>query len=152
MKNLKQGQTIFEVLVGLTVIIFMLTGVVTIQLVALRNASFAKNKSQATFLARDQIEKLRIARDTMGLSNLVSLCGSGCYVNANLTPAAGTLTNNPAPFQIHSVFSSSSECPVPGGIPNAASYKVTSTVDWNQGAPITPEPEVVLTSCLTNWR
>lgn len=154
MNDFEGGQTIFEVLVGLTVIMLFLTGIVAIELVALRNTNFAKNKSLATTYAQEQLERVRVARDIMGLSGLVSAycnVGNACYINDNLTPVPGkSPATNPYVQQV--VFTISPDCPTPPAT-NSDSYKVTAISSWAGSAVnITPAPEVSLSSCLSDWR
>lgn len=155
MMNLEKGQTIFEVLIGLTVVMLFLTGIVMIQLVALKNTNYSTNKSLASTYAREQLERVRVARDTMGLSGLVSnYCnlGASCYVNDYLTPVIGQ-SSGPTPYQQKVIFSLSPDCPTPAAVPNSVSYKVTAISNWGGGAVnITPAPEVSLSSCLSDWR
>ncbi|OGG15590.1 hypothetical protein A3D77_02740 [Candidatus Gottesmanbacteria bacterium RIFCSPHIGHO2_02_FULL_39_11] len=155
MHNLRQGQTIFEVLVGLTLIMLFLTGIVTIELIALKNTNYAKNKSLATTYASEQLERIRVARDTIGLSNLYELYCSGpngCYIDDNLTPFPN---KSPAttPYVQQVLFSVSADCPTPPSIPNSESYKVTATSSWaGTATDITPAPEVSVSSCMSDWR
>ena len=58
-----KGQTMIEVIVALTLIILFLSGVVVVELFAIKNADFARHKSVSTQLARQQIERARVVRD-----------------------------------------------------------------------------------------
>ena len=43
--SIKSGQTMIEVIVALTLIILFLSGVVIVELYAIRNADYSRNKS-----------------------------------------------------------------------------------------------------------
>src|SRR3989344_8536659 len=80
-----KGQTMIEVIIALTLIILFLSGVVVVELFAVRNADYSRNKSISTQLARQQIERARVVRDSSGISSL-SQCLFSCYINEQLTP------------------------------------------------------------------
>src|SRR3989344_5102842 len=80
-----KGQTMIEVIIALTLIILFLSGVVVVELFAVRNADFSRNKSISTQLARQQLERARVVRDSAGLSAL-TMCLSTCFINSALTP------------------------------------------------------------------
>src|SRR3989344_2222708 len=79
------GQTIIEVIVALTMITLFLSGVVVVELYAIKNANYARDKSLASRLARQQLERARVVRDTAGIDGL-NTCLSTCYINSFLTP------------------------------------------------------------------
>ena len=56
-----KGQTMIEVIVALTLIILFLSGVVVVELYAIKNSNFSRNKSISTHLARQQLESLQRA-------------------------------------------------------------------------------------------
>lgn len=145
------GQTVVELLVALTLIILFLSGVVILQLFAIRNVDFARNKSYATRLSRQQLERARVIRDSSGFSGL-NLCLTTCYINAQLTPVPITPTGvygQRLVIESASVF----DCPNQANItPAPILYKATALTTWQQDARLTPKPEVVIASCLTDWR
>ncbi len=57
------GQSLIEVLVVLVVATMMMVGLINIILSSLKNAQFAQNQTQATKLAQDTVDKIRILRD-----------------------------------------------------------------------------------------
>lgn len=59
----KSGQTLFEIVVALAVIVLVVTGLVVVITTSLRNANFAKNQAEATRLAQDATEWIRAQRD-----------------------------------------------------------------------------------------
>lgn len=114
-----------EVIVALTLIILFLSGVIVVELFAVRNAEYARSKSIATIYANQQLERARVIRDTAGM-NAMDSCLTSCYINNLLTPVPvpmdevyiQSLTLDSAAF---------SECPAPG------SYKVIAKVEWSEG-------------------
>lgn len=146
------GQTILEVLVALTLIVLFLTGVLVIQLYSVRNINYAQNKSVATKLARQQLDRVKVVRDSAGIGSL-TVCLSSCYINNQLTPIPVTPTGTYGQKLVMQL-TTLSDCPLPAITitPAPVSYKVTSTVDWSAGAPITPAAQVQVTSCVTDWR
>ena len=76
-----------EVVVALTLIIMFLSGVVIIELYAIKNTEYARNKSVSTRLARQQIERARVVRDAAGVDAL-GMCLSTCFINNQLTDSS----------------------------------------------------------------
>lgn len=148
-----QGQTILEVVVALSLIILFLSGIVIVELFAIKNMEYAQNVSLATKLARQQLERAKIVRDAEGMDALSIRCTSPCYINGDLTPVPITPTGTYGQ-KLQLVTSSASDCPLPDVTitPAPISYKATAIVSWSQNATITPAPQVELSSCLTNWR
>ncbi len=153
MKYCSGGQTLIEVLVALTLIILFMSGITAIELYAIRNSIFSENKSIATNLANQQIERARVIRDSGGLSSLTTNCFSSCYINSGLTPVPVTPTGiYGQSLQISG--SNPADCPLPVATitPTPVAYKITAKVEWSKGAVgVTPAPEVDISSCLTNW-
>lgn len=63
MRRSRNGQTLIEVVVATAVGIFVVTALTFATIFSLRNANFAKNSAQATKLAQEGIERVRIGRD-----------------------------------------------------------------------------------------
>lgn len=151
--NHQNGQTILEVIIALAMIILFLSGVVVVQLVAIRNVEYARLKSNASQLSRQQIERARVIRDTQGIGGL-SVCLSRCYINGALTPIPIT----PTGFFGQSIAlspASSFDCPLPEitVTPAPVSYLVKSRTTWGLiQSGITPAPQVEISSCITDWR
>ncbi len=59
----QSGQTLMELVVVITVAVIVVGALVFATIASLRNAQFAKNQSQATKLAQEGIEKVRVGRD-----------------------------------------------------------------------------------------
>lgn len=147
------GQTMLEVLIALTLIIFFLTGIAVVQLYSMRNVSYSENKSIAARLARQQLERARVVRDSAGIGAL-SICQSPliCFINPTLTPVPLT----PTGFFGQSLtlqVATSTDCPLPDVTitPQPTSFKTISTVSWSQGVGVTPV-QTQLSSCITDWR
>lgn len=151
MKN-TGGQTILEVIMALTLIILFLSGVVTVELIAMKNMGYAQHVSLASKLARQQVERARAVRDSAGIDAL-SVCETLCYINSQLTPAPITPTGIYGQSLILQP-ATSADCPLPQVTitPLPVSYKATVIVSWSQQAAVTPPPQVELSSCITNWR
>ena len=142
-----------EIIVALSLIILFLSGIVVVELYAIRNVEYGQNKSQATKLARQQLERARVVRDTAGIDSL-AICQSKCFIDSNLTPVPLTPTGVFGQSLILE-NSTTSECPVPTatvGQPTPVVYKVTSVVDWSQGANVTPALQASMSTCITDWR
>ncbi len=153
MKN-NLGQSILEVLIALTLIILFLSGVVVVQLFAVRNVSYSQNKSIATQLARQQLDRVKVVRDSAGIDAL-TVCQSTCFINSQLTPVQGVtptgIFNQVVTLEAVSGF----ECPLPDVTitPVPVSYKVTAKIILkNTDTEITPTPITQVQSCITDWR
>lgn len=147
-----KGQTMIEVIVALTLIILFLSGVVVVELFAVRNADFSRNKSISTQLARQQLERARVVRDSIGIKALES-CFFPCYINEYLTP--GPLPTGTYEQSLEIKRTSIDDCPLTNAdvTPEPVAYKATALVSWGQGeVNLTPPPRVNLSSCITDWR
>lgn len=60
--NSQKGQSLIEVIIALTVGVFVVTALTFSVIFALRNANFAKTSAQATKLAQEGIERVRTGR------------------------------------------------------------------------------------------
>ena len=152
-KNKEQGQSILEVLLALTLIIIFLSGVVVIQLFAVRNVTFSENKRTATRLARQQMDRVKVVRDSAGIDSLFLACQLSCFINHMLT-AVPFISPTGAFNQIITMQNaSSSDCPPPDVTPTPISYKVNVKIYLlGSTSGVTPTPLVDLSSCITDWR
>lgn len=151
----EDGQTLVEVLVALMLVIFFLSGIVVIELYAIRNIEFAQKKSMATKLAREQLERARTLRDSAGIEMLENYCqSSACYINSFLTPVPSPALTGIYSQTVQLVSASSEDCSLPEITitPPPVSYKATAVVSWGSGVATTPAPQVEISSCLTVWR
>src|SRR4030042_7128335 len=81
-----QGQTIIEVLIALVLMVLFLSGITVIELYSIRNVEYSRNKSIATSLARQQLERSRVVRDSAGITSLEICKIDACFINNHLTP------------------------------------------------------------------
>lgn len=63
MYSRENGQTLLELIVVVAVSVIVVSALVFAIIASLRNASFSKNQAQATKLAQEGIERVRIGRD-----------------------------------------------------------------------------------------
>lgn len=154
MKNNSIGQSILEVLIALTLILLFLSGVVVVQLFAIRNINYSQNKSTATRLARQQLDRVKVVRDSAGIDSL-TVCQSACFINSQLTPVQGITPTGIFDQVVTLGAVAPGECPLPAITiaPTPISYKVTVKVILKDTANlVTPTPMVQLSSCITDWR
>lgn len=59
----QSGQSLLELVVVITVIVIVVSALVFATIASLRNATFARNQAQATKLAQEALERVRIGRD-----------------------------------------------------------------------------------------
>lgn len=80
-----RGQTMIEVVVAVGVAVMLCVSLITTSLVTQRTARSARNNTQATNLAQEYVEKLRIMRDRLGFDTLYSMItnASCMYINDN---------------------------------------------------------------------
>lgn len=152
--SLSYGQTIIEVVIALSLIILFLSGVVIVELVSIKNVQYSQNKSIAVSLARQQIERARVIRDTRGMSALDNCINNNCFINNNLTPTQISPTGVYGQNLILTTVTAL-DCPIPDVTitPMPTTYKAVSTVNWGYGATdVTPVPELSVSSCITDWR
>lgn len=117
----EKGQSLIEVLVAVTVGVLVVTALTFATIFSLRNAQFAKNSAQATKLAQEGIERVRIGRDRNQCITLTDVdswngnssdpacsgsdsfwsypintnCGpNSCYFNVNSSGALNYLTSS----------------------------------------------------------
>ncbi len=149
--SFSRGQLIIEILVAFTLLTFLLSGLIVAGLFAIKNAQFARNKSLATKLATQQLERVRVLRDSQGIKALPS-CSNPCYLDNSLIlqstiMPSGIFTQslnilpNPNPI----------ECPFPTGI-SVTGYKAVVDVRWDNNPKATPPRQVELNSCFSDWR
>ena len=148
------GQSILEVLIALTLILLFLSGVVVVQLFAIRNINYSQNKSTATRLARQQLDRVKVVRDSAGIDSL-TVCQSACFINSRLTPVQGITPTGIFDQVVTLGAVKPGECPLPDITitPAPVSYNVTVKVILKDtGIQTTPTPLIQLSSCITDWR
>lgn len=146
------GQSILEVLIALTLIILFLSGVVVIQLFAVRNVTFSQNKSSAAKLARQQLDRVKVVRDSAGIGSL-TVCQSSCFINSQLTPVQGITPTGTFDQVVTMQAATSADCPPPNVTPAPVSYKVNARVYLKKETVVgTPTPMADVSNCITDWR
>lgn len=58
-----RGQTLFELIIALAVAVLIITGIIKIVTLSVRNAAFAKNQAEATRFSQEALEWIRSERD-----------------------------------------------------------------------------------------
>lgn len=153
-KNLsvKNGQSMIEVVVGIAVVVVLAISLITTTLITQKTASSAKNNSQATKLAQQSIEQVRIFRDRKGFNLLPTT--NGCY-NLNVSDT------NPSLWTFSALYDCTSGTAEPITLDNiifsrkiqfayvsSTQKNVVVTVTWTESA---GQQSVVNTSLITSW-
>ena len=81
-QNCKKGQTLFEMVIALAVVVLVITGIVKAVTTAIKNSTFARNKSEATRYGQEALEWVKTERDKKSWSNFTANVG-------NLTTSSG---------------------------------------------------------------
>src|SRR5437879_249242 len=90
------GQTLIEVIVALGVAVILAVSLITTSLITQKAARSARNNTQATKLAQEYIEQIRVYRDRKGFANaFASVTENVCLKlnTTNPTPENWTLDN-----------------------------------------------------------
>lgn len=148
----ENGQTILEVVVALMMITLFLSGVAIVQLTAAKNITYSGNKSIATRLARQQLERARVLRDISGIGALYT-CQSNCYIDYNLHLTT-VIPTGVYVQTLRIVTDPGSVCPLPDVTisPPPNIYQAIAQVSWDINVNVTPPPIVEMSSCITDWR
>lgn len=93
----EKGQTLLELVVVVSVCVLVVSALVFATIASLRNAQFAKNQAQATKLAQEGIERVRVGRDrnsavTIPGTSILSWNGDG--LNAGTSLWENQITDN----------------------------------------------------------
>lgn len=123
-KSSENGQSLMELIVVIAVIVFVVGALTFATIASLRNAVFAQNQAQATKLAQEGLERVRVGRDRneeisalpdvsdcpnvdswngdttaypIWSCKIYNTCGSGgdCYFNVSSSGALNYLTSSP---------------------------------------------------------
>ena len=148
------GQTLLEMIIALALIIFFLSGIIVIELFAIRNIEYAQKKSLATKYAKQQLERARVVRDTSGFDTLSNYCYlQTCFINSQLTVMPVPVTPTGVFKQEFKIEATDQNvCPVLAAelTPVPTAFKATAIASWGQN--ITPAAQVEVSTCMTNWR
>lgn len=82
-KSCNTGQSLVEVVVGLALAILVLGGLINAVVTSLRNSNFAKSQAEATKLAQQRMEWMRIKRDKEGWNSFPAISGGIAYVTGD---------------------------------------------------------------------
>lgn len=144
----EKGQTIFELVVVIGILALIITGVIAMVSVSIRNSGFSKQQSEAARFNQEATEYLRQQRD-IAWSNIFSKA-----------------TGNGATYCMQSLnLSSPGECPPTQTIPNTGfvrKAKLTSQdantvlveveVSWKDSRSTLIAHKSLASTVLTNWR
>lgn len=145
------GQALVEILASFVLLTFLLSGLIVAGLFALRNTQYAKNRSTAAKMASEQLERVRVVRDINGIAAL-SGCANPCFVNPQLTMGA-VATIEIYEQSLMVATPGLGECPLPtAGQAGSTIYKVTARTRWNYDPAATPGKQVVVDTCLSDWK
>ena len=70
--NLLRGQSLIEVVIGAGISVILAIALISTSLIVQKTARAAKNNTQATKLAQETIEQLRVLRDRKGFAEITS--------------------------------------------------------------------------------
>lgn len=131
-----KGQTLLEVMVGLSIAILIISAIVVSVINALNNEQFGVSQNQATQLAQEGVDYFRDLSQSDWASFITYSASSGyCLAQNSLTPetrpATGCTANAGLKREIYVELNSTS-CltPTPPVINNA---RVTARVKWTDG-------------------
>lgn len=138
-----QGLSLLEVVFATAIVMLLLVTLAAGSAISVRNATFARNESQASKLAREEIELIRAYRDRYGYAAIPDTCNTNnCYISLSggvLSIVGGTDTNI-SPFTRYFTTSSTSNCD---------GKNVRVTVQWTQGS---STHRSTLDSCFNDWQ
>lgn len=104
--NTGYGQSLFEVVIAVGLAALILSGVVSLAAVSVRNSSFTRNNAQATKYAQEAMEWIRSQRDTNAWEDFdnnatgapINICGfpidwsTACPISGTIFSRTATLT------------------------------------------------------------
>lgn len=74
-----KGQSLIEVLISLGLVVILAVALITASLITQKTARSARNDTQASKLAQENIEEVRVIADRQGFSYLSGKAGSTCW-------------------------------------------------------------------------
>lgn len=140
--NLEAGQSMIEVVVGLSVATLLAVALITATIYTQKLSRSAKNGTQATKIAQEAIEQMRVIRDRKGYSYISTRHDSADFGSKILTvdpdPANWVLTAAAAcpaeTIQYASTEPVFSRCITVQDGNNDNQKKITVTVTWTEAA------------------
>ncbi|MBU1019020.1 MAG: prepilin-type N-terminal cleavage/methylation domain-containing protein [Patescibacteria group bacterium] len=171
LRSKKEGFTLIEILIGVSIIAVTMTAMTNLVIVSMRANTFNMNTLQAYYLAEEGLEAMRNMRDSNWMQNYGWNMGEGfeCGMEGGsyrFTASKGdpwtlTLNGDPQLYEVdnvsHMSFSHS------GGKESAFSRyilveyeecesgaaKISSVVEWSERG---NDQNITLTTYLTDWR
>lgn len=133
------GQSLIEVIVSVGIAVILAIALISAGLISSKTARSARNNTQATKLAEQTIEQIRVFRDRQGFG---ALTVGTCYtLNTSTSDPAGwslSTASCPAgePITLNNMIFSRvfSIADVSTAVPLAAKRLVTVTVSWSDGS------------------
>lgn len=141
MRKTLSGQSMIEVVVGLAVATLLAVALISTTLYTQKLSRSAKNNTQASKLAQQAIEQVRVVRDRQGFAALTNNAPGSCYrvdtVDPN-NPSTWVLTASGCPYAVPLAVTGETAFTrtiviTDGNFP-ANEKKVTVTVSWTEGA------------------
>ena len=127
----ESGQSLIEVLAALAVVTIAILALVSITMISVRNASFAKNQSLATKYAQEAMEEARQLRND-NRDDFFIIGGTTNTACINLPPLP------PSPFSLTRTCS----------LVDGTKMEIIVTVTWDQAG---NTHQVLLKTYLTQW-
>ncbi len=89
------GQSLIEVIVSVGIAVILAIALISAGLISNKTARSARNNTQATKLAEQAVEQIRVFRDRQGFSALSSIGNGNCFVldTSSPDPAAWSLAS-----------------------------------------------------------
>lgn len=136
-----KGQSLIEVLIAVTVVVIVLVALAGSSTRAVSDQISARQRTQATKLSEEQIERVRTYRDRNGLSALGS-CSVYCNIDVNLVLNSTTVATDGITVW-YSVGAGGASCPDP------ASKWIDSHATWNDSG---GTRDAKISTCLSGWK
>ena len=131
----KPGQSLVEVIVSVGIAVVLAIALISAGLISNKTARTARNNTQATKLAQQYIEQVRVYRDRQGFSTLLTK-GNGefCVDSSNADPSLWDLVALPCPIVTLGGVDFSRSITIADTFPSDSTHKklVSATVSWNE--------------------
>lgn len=129
------GQSLIEVIVSVGIAVILAIALISAGLISNKTARSARNNTQATKLAEQYTEQVRVYRDRRGISTLLSK-GNGvfCIDSSNADPSLWDLVTPPCPIVTLGGVDFSRSITIADTSPSDPTHKklVSATVTWNE--------------------
>lgn len=142
MRHNQHGQTLVEMIVVVTIVVLLATGIVAVTTVSLARSQTSKIRSEAVTHAQAGLELARGLRDTSWADFVVKGSAAGS------TYCVGTFTPPPCSVNINGTFTRFVRLQFTQ-VAGVDTMIVTSSVSWGAG---TPNNTVHLVTYLTQWK